>query len=361
MDDELKDKLLSPQQSAQPDAAESADSADFARTPDDATGMHEVLEQVEKDAASQAALQVLREHTARVRELQDKYMLSNHQILSPDLSVGANLPREVREYIGDISTRLRTIIRAVAERIESRKYEPYLADIERFDLTALERDKAHTLINAEKHVNVSLQSLKATVDFFSRINKDILHELEESRSRTDTRSEKRLILENTILIYELADFVVTFLDTFQVEGTDEISRLHQSMLEQIEKNRTDLQQLKRAARSKKLDPKVSQQGLATIEAREESLKLIKQEWDTYLKRIKEVQAGVATVEKQVPTLKFIRDNARNQLDFLEIVMVAEIIKNNIDAVEAVALTLGDMELTSLPPDSVRRLLGIAKT
>jgi hypothetical protein len=42
-------------------------------------------------------------------------------------------------------------------------------------------------------------------------------------------------------------------------------------------------------------------------------------------------------------------------------MVAEIIKSNIDAVEAVAITLGDMELTSLPPDTVRRLLGIART
>jgi hypothetical protein len=146
-----------------------------------------------------------------------------------------------------------------------------------------------------------------------------------------------------------------------MEGTSEIAQLHEGMLEQIERNRSDLQQLKRAARSKKLDPNVGKQGLATIEAREESLKIVKQEWDKYIQRIKEIESGMVAINKKIPTLEFIRDNARNQLEFLEIMMVAEIIKSNIDAVEAVAITLGDMELTSLPPDTVRRLLGIART
>jgi hypothetical protein len=322
---------------------------------------HAELDQIEKAAASQAALQVLREHTTRVRELQDRYLLSNHEVLSNNLSIDTNLPREVKERIGDISQKLRAIIRAVATRIESRKYEPYIEDINSFDLTAVERDKANTLVEAEKQINISLQALKTTVEFFSSINRDILTELEEARRRTDIKSEKRLILENTILVYELADFVVNYLSTFRMEGTSEISQLHQSMLEQIERNRSDLQQLKRAARSKKLDPGVGKQGLATIEAREESLKIVKQEWDKYIQRIKEIESGMVAINKKIPTLEFIRDNARNQLEFLEIMMVAEIIKSNIDAVEAVAITLGDMELTSLPPDTVRRLLGFART
>lgn len=77
-----------------------------------------------------------------------------------------------------------------------------------------------------------------------------------------------------------------------------------------------------------------------------------------------MQAKVGSLQDKIPTLKLIRDNAQNQLDFYEIMkifgvmMVAEAVRQSLETIESVALPLDELELISLPPHRVYKLIGL---
>jgi DNA repair exonuclease SbcCD ATPase subunit len=174
------------------------------------------------------------------------------------------------------------------------------------------------------------------------------------------------VLGNVLLIYELANYLINFLENFKLAGIDDILQLSQKETEKINAAVQALQRLKLDAESPEIDPKIKEQVITNLNDREKSLESFKEEWDKYTAGITDVQSRVGTLKDKIPTLKLIRDNAQNQLDFFEIMkifgimMVAEAVRKNLDTLEIVTLPLEEIELISFPPHKVHALMGLSQ-
>jgi hypothetical protein len=324
------------------------------------------LIELEKNAGYQAVLTYLQDYTKKVRDIQEKYAFSNRDIMNPRLIDNPKLTSEELAILADLKRKLDTIIHEVAERVEKHRVVSYDDYTQRYELNAYDRLRINSLVGSVRDINKSIQKIKFTVENFSRCNKFIISGLDECIAQGDFNKSKMFVLGNMLLIYELANYLIDFLENFKLEGIDDILHLSQKELEKINATMQTLQKLKLDAESPEIDARVKEQILTNLHDRERSLETFKEEWDKYTTGINGVQSKVGNLKDKIPTLKLIRDNAQNQLDFFEIMkifgvmMVAETVRKNLDTLEVVTLPLDEIELISLPPHRVHTLIGLSQ-
>lgn len=324
------------------------------------------LIELEKNAGYQAILTYLQEYTRKIRDIQEKYALSNRDIMSPRLIDNPKLSQEELAALADLKLRLDAIINEVAARVEKHRVASYDDYTQQYDLNAYDRLRVNSLVSSVRDINKSIQKIKFTVENFTRCNRYIINELDECLSGGDLSKSRVLVLGNILLIYELANYLINFLGEFKLDGVDEILQLSKSEMAKISTTMQTLQDLKREAEAPEIDQKVKERILANLQDREQSLENFQSEWDKYLARIEGVQSKVGSLQDKIPTLKLIRDNAQNQLDFYEIMkifgimMVAEAVRQNLEPLESVVLPLEELELISLPPHKVHKLVGLTQ-
>ena len=322
------------------------------------------LIELEKNAGYQAILTHLQEYARRIRDVQEKYALSNRDIMSPRLIDNPKLTQEELAALADLKLRLDAIINEVAARVEKHRGVAYDEFVQRYELNAYDRLRVSSLVGSVRDINKSIQKLKFTVENFARCNRYLIDELEACLEQGEISKSKLLVLGNILLIYELANYMINFLGGFHLEGIEEILDLSQKELDKINAALQNLQKLKADAAAPEIDPAVREKILRNLEDREQALTGFKQEWDAYLAGIQNVQSRVGSLQDKIPTLQLIRDNAQSQLDFYEIMkifgvmMVAEAVRQNLETIESVALPLDELELISLPPHRVQKLMGL---
>jgi hypothetical protein len=324
------------------------------------------LIEIEKNAGYQAVLTYLKDYTKKVREIQEKHAFSNKDIMSPSLIDNPKLSSDELATLAELKRNLDKIINEVAERVEKHRVVAYDDYTQRYELNAYDRLRVNSLVGSVQDINKSIQKIKFTVENFSRCNKFIIAELDECIAQGDFDKSKMFVLGNVLLIYELANYLINFLENFKLAGIDDILQLSQKETEKINAAVQALQRLKLDAESPEIDPKIKEQVITNLNDREKSLESFKEEWDKYTAGITDVQSRVGTLKDKIPTLKLIRDNAQNQLDFFEIMkifgimMVAEAVRKNLDTLEIVTLPLDEIELISFPPHKVHALMGLSQ-
>jgi hypothetical protein len=324
------------------------------------------LIEIEKNAGCQAVLTYLQDYTKKVSDIQEKYAFSNRDIMSPRLIDNTKLSLEEMAALEELKRKLDHIINEVAERVEKHRISSYDDYTQRYELNAYDKLRVNSLVSSVRDINKSIQKLKFTVETFSRCNKFVINQLDECIKMGDLSKSRIMVLGNMLLIYELANYMISFLEKFKLDGIDDVLQLSQKELEKISTTREDLKKLKEAASSTEIEDEVRNQVVANLNNREESLEEFKKEWDNYIDGIEKVQNKVGSLKKKIPTLKLIRDNAQNQLDFFEIMkifgvmMVTEAVRKNLDTLEIVTLPLDEIELISLPPHKVYTLIGISR-
>ena len=324
------------------------------------------LIELEKNAGYQAVLTYLQDYTKKVRDIQEKYAFSNKDIMNPILIDNSKLSFEEAATLAELNRKLDNIINEVAERVEKHRVISYDDYTKRYELNAYDRLRVNSLVSSVRDINKSIQKIKFSVETFSRCNKFIINQLDECIKKGDLAQSKMFVLGNILLIYELANYLINFLDKFKLDGIGDIFQLSQKEIEKIGTTMIALQKLRLDADSPEIDAKVKNHVISNLNDREKSLESFKEEWDKYIVGIKDVQLKVGSLKDKIPTLKLIRDNAQNQLDFFEIMkifgimMVAEAVRNNLDSLEIVTLPLDEIELISLPPHRVHTLIGLSQ-
>ena len=225
-------------------------------------------------------------------------------------------------------------------------------------LPNIARHKGRDLVAADKRVHVSCQSLKLAIEFFSRLNQSIIEKIEVAETAKDLGTETKLILGNALLVYELTDFIIKYIEQFQMDGLKETKDLHKQALKHIEETRTVEVRLREQANHPEIDPKLREQTLEIIQDREASIKILEDEWNNYVKSIEELERETGSVKVKLPDLRLVRENARAQIQLLEAVVMLQILRSELGAMRATMLTLGNIKLAPLSPSRVRRLLGI---
>ncbi len=316
-----------------------------------------LIEATERNAGNRAIHRVVEKHIQSVMAARHHYPLGNLDLLSVNIvTISAhNLPDQVKEDIGRLQEKIRIIIEEVAQRIEERKYKTAKEAIEKMGFAYTDRIKAIELVKADKKIQVSYQTLKTTIEYFSNLNQTIIQKLRKSPS---VELETNLVLGNAILIYEVTDFLINYIENFEINGLDDIFRLHKDTKSKVQELRRKESQLREQVKSEKVEAAIREQTLKDIETRERSIKTLEKEWEEYTTEMELFRGEVDVIHAKLPSLEAIRENAKRQLELISVVAILQVIKQNINAIQGAILTLEKIKLVSLNPTRIRRLLGV---
>lgn len=312
------------------------------------------VELASRQAGLQAVGQVMERHMNTVMMARSAHSVDDTDLLTSRIA-STRVPQAVRDEIMSLHGDVRDIIEQIAARIESGKYRDAELAIQSMPLAHNERERARRLVEADQRVHVSYQTLRITVELFGGLNKTVLSNIERETSR---QREANMMLGNAILIYELTDFVINYVEAFAVTGDADIASLHQETVAKISELRNQHDLLERQASAADVEPAVRAQTLDDIRNRRGAIDVLEQEWSSYVAEIEKVHEAVGEVRSKLATLELIRENARVQISVIQLVAMLKFLKQNSDAIQGTIEALKGFRLAPLTSNRVRRLLGV---
>jgi hypothetical protein len=321
----------------------------------------ELVQAAEREAGSQAIKIIVDQHLETITSLRSQFPLDNIELLSGNISQKSSVVGEVSNDLAKLHDKIRVVISNVAETIENERYQSAEEAIEGMSLGFNENQRAAALVAADKAQIISCHSLNIAVDIFATLNNLIKQQIEEAGQEKDPVEERNLLLGNAILVYELTDFVINYIENFKIAGVSEILEIHAEAKVKNQKIYDELDQLKKMAEDPGISLATRESTLLDIQNRKNAISIIEGEWEKYVQQCSKVSEDINGVSGNLPTLRLIKANAQSQLNVLEAVAVLQIVNSNIGALRETLKAIESVDLVSLSPERVRRLLGLSET
>ncbi|MGK7957204.1 MAG: hypothetical protein AB4063_18440 [Crocosphaera sp.] len=322
----------------------------------------EELEKADQKAGKEAMVKILEEHMNLLMDVRQKYPLEEQEgreLLSSNIVQAKDVPQQVRQDLAKLHSTMQMVIETVASKIEERKYKSCQEAIQKMGLTPNELHKVDKLVKADQNLNLSCQSLKIATEYFKEVNCYIIDEINKAEKSQDKSQERKLVIANAVMVYEMTDFIIKYLESFQLKGKDEILQLQGEMSKKIDNLRQQTQELKKQAEEPDILDSFRKNTLLSIEARKKAIQKIEEEWQHYLEKIQAQESSVNSLTKVLPSLKLHKANAQQQLYLLEIMTIINILNSSLNALDSTIKTLEGMELVSIDEGRVGRLLGLS--
>lgn len=316
---------------------------------------NDAMEGVQRRAGGRAMGHVLEGHIARVMDVRGRYAVEDSDLLTCNLGRTGDVPREVLDQLTNLHASMRSIIEKISMRMEDSKYRNAEVAIADLQLGFNERERATKLIAADKQVHVSYETLRMVVEFFSSFNQETLSRIERE---TSAQRESNMMLGNAIMIFELTDFVIKYVEGFGVRGVSELEALHADVKQRIDRVRTDQDALTKKAQDTRIEAGARAQTLIDIENRRGAIDEVEQEWSTYVSEVGQLGSVLDEVRAKIPTLQLVRENAKVQISLLQLVSLMRFLKQNSNAFKGTLDSLQGFRLAPLTSTRVRRLIGV---
>jgi len=312
------------------------------------------VEYARRRAGPRAISQLLEGHIARVLNARARYRVEDTGLLTPYVGAQSGLPAAVRADLTALHTRIRGVIELIARQIEesrSREIEDAVAQFRGLR----DRERGLALVRADIEVRVSYEALRMTVEFYSEINDGVLLRVEHADS---AQAELDMMIGNAVMMFELADFVIGYIQSFSLGGEAELAVMHRDTMQRSVRIQAEQEELERLAGRPEIQSVVHEYALHDVKLRTAALAEVRQEWDSYLDDMRQSQGQIDAVRTTVPTLEVIRENARIQLAVLELIAILRLLRQTSTAIQDTVRTLQGFRLAPLTPTRVRRLLGM---
>jgi len=314
----------------------------------------QLIDDVQREAGVLAIQKITSNHVDDITYIREHFPVNDLDLLSMRVGNIRNIPADVRQRIAGFQARVRKVIDMVASEIEERKYAKTENDVLSMDISANEKLRVNALVTAEKKLFISFESLRETIELLSKVNVFILEKIDESEQNKDTSTERKMVLANALLVYELTDYVIAYIENFSLQGVNDIKAIYQAELQKLqdlENQAKDLRERAQNANSKEVRD-------ATFEYAyniQSSVAVMRQEWATYLNDINQMIASIRATRSMVNDLKIMRDSASLQIDFISSALTLGILRKNYLALFDSVRGLETLKLASMNPDRVRRL------
>jgi hypothetical protein len=267
-----------------------------------------------------------------------------------------NVAEEIKRQNVALHKRMRTLIEDVARRIESREYQSVETRIAGASMAARERESAIKLVDAHKQSSISVKALRLTVHIFQQFNRAIVERLNAGKAEDPSR-ERELVLANAVLVYEISNFVIRYMEGFRVWGIDEIKNLQKDVNRRFDEQANVERKLRDDA-EKQSDQATWLRTLEQIESREKHAQRVRNEWDAFVNELDGLQSITERLDQRLATLKVIRDNARNQITFVDLLTMTSTVKDAIECLDAAVIDVDGLELVPITEERVERLLSL---
>ncbi|GAB3144328.1 hypothetical protein [Amycolatopsis sp. NPDC004378] len=321
--------------------------------PDQALLPEDPVERVQRSSALGAIRQMLDGHITQVLAVRARHSVEVTDLLSANIGRNPAIDQQVRADVAGLHARIRTVIEQVAEHIENQHYQDVEAAVRVLPAGYAEREWAYRLVQTEKRMHVSYESLRLTVEFLSALNQSILGRIERESS---AQRLSDMMFGNAIIIYELTDFVIGYVANFAISG--DLDQLHREAKDRVDQTREEQRALEERLRGENVPPAMREQVLEDIRNREAAFREIDREWDKYLGEVREMREKAEGTRAILPALEIFRDNARIQIMTLQLVAMLRVLKQNSASLRSTVDTLQGFRLAPLSPTRVHRLLGM---
>jgi hypothetical protein len=273
---------------------------------------------------------VLHRHVARLLDIRSRFAVPDTDLLIPILADRAEIPADLRRDLVELPARFRSIIEQVTVAIEAGR-----GATPRSVIGYPDRQRAERLLEADRRLRVSYESLRLTVGCYRELTAAALTRLDRACPGQSPADPDEL-LGDAAVMFELADLVIQLVRTFSLAGTEELDRLHGEVRDRI---------------ADQLDPEPGPERAASIAVATE-------EWAAYVRELDQQRARVEAARIRIPAFEAIRDGAREQLGGPEPAAMIRLLTWTADAIRTTLASLSELPLVPLTPTRVQRLLRV---
>jgi hypothetical protein len=310
------------------------------------TTEHKIIKRGQK-----ALLKTYEQQKSYGLSLQEKFdTLTNQDILTTALPLREDIPIRYKNKIEDFRERVKQVIFGVASSIQDERFGGLDHEMKKAGLSKFQERRYIKVRDAQKELYASYDAIRISIQYITEFNNGILERIQSASGRGKTD----LLLLNALIVYELTDAIVNLVEHFQLNGKQVLTEINQQVFSELDnQDKSDRELWERARNS---GTSVEDMVKNSVEERKKIRGIVRQKWANLWTKIEDIQGNVTEAKAYLPTLKLMRDNAKGQIDILEVIGVTQMVESNLDNFQKIC-ELTNIELAPLSKDDVYGLLG----
>ena len=301
----------------------------------------------------------LDQHLGRVLSVRKDVAINNSGLVTNELiSKIPTLRWYVKRKITNLRSELKEILWEIATEHENRRFEPLRKDFEQMNgVSKLHLDRGLAILENERKMFISYHSLFFACKACADVNKAMLGQINNLRlGEKSGDNELELLLKNAIIVFEVTSLIIEMIQQFRLQGFQEFQTLRDEVLKELAVAESNSQRNVDQANHPSIPPHQKVETITRHRNLKEGANLVRMQWQRFEDQIWSMQQNAGELAQRLPSLALTRDNAKVQLDFLELLAVTQMMNQNIQAIEG--LSSLELDLAPLSPDDVRRLIGL---
>ena len=284
-------------------------------------------------------------------KLQDKFdSLTNADILTTAMPFRSDIPKRYRKRLSHYREKIKQIIFSVAIDLQNLKFKNLDHDIKSAGLSKYQERRYIRVRDAQKELYASYDSIRESINYIKDLNNGILKKINESSGGRKTD----LLLLNAITIYELTDAIIDLIEDFQLRGKDTLRSINDQVIEELKIQKSQDVELNNRALSE--NGQVAVGVMNAVEEREKIRQIVVKKWGKIWDQVAVLETNILGAREHLATLRLIRDNAKGQINILEVIGITQIVQNNIQNFQEIC-AVTDIELAPLTKEDVYGLIG----
>ncbi|MGH3871282.1 MAG: hypothetical protein ACRDSR_07155 [Pseudonocardiaceae bacterium] len=314
--------------------------------------------------ATRAALEIAENFVPALAAVRRLLPVDDVELISSQLSKYVRkrspLPRDIQERVAQDVLNMRSTLAGLVEQtaqwIEYYEYSDVEQAASQLPAANL-RNRAAKLISGEKELHVSAQSLRTTIELFVKMNEQVVSRVEATPA--GITEERNLLLANAVLVYEIADFVVGYIESYRTRGIAELRLIQAEIAGQIRADRARVR--KRVVEIEQIDlpDDLREEYKRECEDNENALQLASDTWAEYIGEEEEVAKSISKeLVRIAPMVRMRRDLAYDRIAVLSKAELTMLIKKSVQEIKAAAILTANLRLAALTPARLNRLFGL---
>lgn len=263
------------------------------------------------------------------------------KVLAPDknltFSIGDDaMPKKMALQIGRLRNRVRAAILTAASLVEASEIQS-ANEFTKREMVEVVRERQSRIANGQALMQVTYRSITVALEAFVQINEQALSAIRQAEIHQDTDKMNRAMMLHLVLVAEVTDLMVEFLNDFEVLGIADILQARDEVFEFLEEaKRRDTEQLQRnKSQSLSIDEGVRSTVLESIDNRKRQDQQIRAQWNSLQANLDTIVGEQGKIREKKETFISLREEAKTQLLFVVAASATGAIEQNIRAANSI--------------------------
>lgn len=301
----------------------------------------------------------LEQHLGRVLEIRKDVSIKNSNLVTDELTKHIPAFRwHVKNKVSNLRSELKEIIWDVASEHEKRNFDPLRKDFEKLNgVSKRHLERGISILESEQQMFISYHSVFFACKACSEVNKVMFARINNERLSTNNEgTELELLLKNAVIVFEVTSLIIEIIEQFKLKGLEKFQALRDIVFKELAEAEINSQRNVVQANHPAIPSHQKEETILRDRNLKENANLVRLQWRRFEDQIYRMRQNAGSLAERLPSLALTRDNAKVQLDFLELLAVTQMMNQNIQVIDGLANL--ELDLAQLNPYDVCRLIGL---